>query len=242
MAAKSTRRKTRHQVLVGIIGTVCLVGSIGLATLIQGNVHGREFSPSNFQLRNFSFWEIPLVHLQVRPIRRSGSMNSLASYLIAQKLIQSPQNGKQLGDWHLVKLSRGTLQRPPSDAEILVQYLEGDLGTNWRDWTVSHPKEGAILWPVVQNLAQRELYVLLPELFRLAKKSEDPNQLQASIRTFLIRENLQIASDLNEAGRSGIARELLAETLLEYPDSQPLQEAIAALPPPPPAAATNAQP
>ena len=43
---------------------------------LQGNISGTEFSPTHFQQRDFGFYEIPLIHLQISPIKRSASTPS----------------------------------------------------------------------------------------------------------------------------------------------------------------------
>ena len=70
----------------------------------QGFVSGQEFSPTHFQQREFSFYEIPLIHLQITPIKRSGSTPSTATYVRQNSADHAPY--RRPHHWHLVSLSR----------------------------------------------------------------------------------------------------------------------------------------
>ncbi len=231
MASKTSNRRGRRRIIVGVVGTIILVACVGLATLAQGKVRGTEFSPQDFREREFQFWEIPLVHLQITPIHRSGTSNSLTSYLKAQQLIQVPPASAKPDAqvWHLVNLSRGSLPRPPADAEILVNYLQGEVGSRWRQWTVDHPGIAKQFWPLTQKLAERELYVLMPDLFAIAAEAENPGQWSERTDRYLQDTYLQIATDLRDADKPGIAAELLDEAIADYPANQSLQALRASL-------------
>lgn len=229
MAAKQIRKRRQRQVLVAVVAAVVLVGFVALATLVQGRVSGTEFSPDTFQQRSFTFWEIPLVHLQISPIRRSGSVNSLTNYLKAKNLITS--NSKQ-PTWHLVELSRGAVSASPGDAEILVGYLDANGGgtTTWRTWSNDHPKRAAVLWPRVQQLAKRELYLLMPDLFEIARQAESPEQLRQQLDRYVVAQYAEMIADLIEAEQIDIAEGLLEEALEQAPEDPRLQELRQRLP------------
>lgn len=236
MARKQKRRwkRSRRILLVGVIASTILIFFIGGAILMQGGVHGTEFSPTHFQTRTFSFREVPLLHLQLTPIRRSAGTANAASYLRAKNLIQVPP-GSPI-EWHLVRMSRGISTGDPADAEILVKHLSLDVGGDvyWKKWSTAHPELAQVLWPRIQLLAKRELYVLMPDLFELAKTAPSSTEAFTEQLDRLIREStLRLAADMNEAGRTELARDLLAEGLEDYPNDADLQAALDALPPPP---------
>ncbi|WP_153559051.1 hypothetical protein [Roseimaritima sediminicola] len=227
------RSSNRRKWIIVVVSLVTLVACVGLATLVQGKVQGTEFSPADFAQRRFSYWEIPLVQLQISPIRRTNPVNNLTTYLRAQSLIRVPsarQRQSQTFRWDLVRLSRGSLPRPPGDAEILVAYLDGDSGTHWRTWSVDHPQQAQVLWPVIQRLARRELYVLVPDLFALAQSADSPEQLGEQMDQYLRYSYHQIAADLHAAGKSELAAELLDEALGDYPDAPRLRALRRSLP------------
>lgn len=232
MASKTSNRRGRRRIIVGVVGAVVLLTCVGLATLAQGKVRGTEFSPQDFREREFEFWEIPLVHLQITPISRSGTTNTLTSYLKAQQLIQVPRASAKPDSqtWHLVNLSRGSLPRPPADAEILVNYLQGDVGGRWRQWTVDHPEMAKVFWRRTQKLAEREMYVLMPDLFAIAQHAESAAELSDRTDLYLQETYLQIASDLRDAKKPTIAAELLDEAIADFPANQSLRELRASIP------------
>lgn len=138
-----------------------------------GRVQGREFAPSHFEMRRFSFTEIPLLRLQITPINRVSETSGLQSYLSTSSLISRPAG--QPTDWHIVQLSRLGGGSTPADAKLLTDFLDTDTGSypkhsqrHWHQWSLQNPKHAAVLWPVIQKLAQRELYVLIPSVFQIA--------------------------------------------------------------------------
>lgn len=227
-------KRSRRILLVGVIASTILILFIGGVILMQGRVRGTEFSPTHFQTRSFSFHEIPLLHLQLTPIRRSAATATASSYLRANNLIRVPPGTAT--EWHLVQISRGIGPATPADSNILVKYLNLDHSQSayWKQWSVDHPELAGVLWPRVQRLAQRELYVLMPDLFELGIRAPSSTEIFAEQLDRLIREStLRLAADMHEADRVELARSLLAEALADFPEDSDLQAAFDALPPPP---------
>ena len=190
----------------------------------QGFVKGYEFSPTHFQKREFSFYEIPLIHLQITPIKRLAVTPSTATY-VRQNALITPHTGVPTV-WHLVSLSRGLTGSTPADAKLLLDQLELlDHGGDdyWIQWSKKDPKQAKVLWPFIQRLAERELYVFLPELFELAQiDSESPNQLRQSIDRYLLREYALLIEDMRASGRTELAEQLLTEARTDYPNDPAL--------------------
>ena len=192
--------------------TLLLVGT-------QGHVRGREFSPTLFQARNFSFYEIPLLQIQITPIRRSSATPSAATYVRQNGLLESV-SADESEPWHLVSLTRGITSTYPADAELLVTQLSiRQAGESyWRKWSVDHPDQAQILWPVIQRLAKRELYVLMPRLFELAAQTATPEDLATQIDDQLRQDYAALIADMRSAGRDDLAKQLYDEALADYPD------------------------
>lgn len=229
-------RRSRRLILVGAVTSVTLLVFIGGAVWLQGRVRGTEFSPTHFQTRDFSFYEIPLLHLQVSPIRRVVRAGATSSHLRQRGLISVPK-GPPTG-WHLARLARGVNAPTPADADILVQYLElrADSDVFWRTWSIDHPRQAAVLWPVIQRLAERELYVLMPDVFRLTQREDQgPTALAAAIDDYLQDAYLRLALDVRDAGRIELARALLTEAAGDFPDDPAIRRALSSLPAMPPA-------
>lgn len=209
------RKRSRRYLLIVMVIGITISACISSVTWLQGSVSGSEFSPRNFQTREFHYWEIPLVHLQVSPIKRLAGGSVLTRYLTSARLIDpksgnSTQSQDPTNDpWHLVRWSRSGSLVGQADAELLVSHLEGPLADQWHQWSKDHPEQAKVLWSVVQRLALHELYVLIPDLFVLAQPSQQPAELAANLARLIEVRIAEIAADLNEAGSSGLADQLL---------------------------------
>tara|TARA_R110002049_G_scaffold4601_4_gene31910 strand:+ start:154995 stop:155651 length:657 start_codon:yes stop_codon:yes gene_type:complete len=187
----------------------------------QGYVEGQEFSPTHFQARDFHFYEIPLLHVQMTPIRRSSSTPAVATYVRQNALIKPVPTGAP-DQWHLVHLSRGYSDEVPADAEMLINQmnLKTDGKPYWRSWSTERPEHAKRFWPVIQRLAQRELYVLMPRLFEIAQQAGTPQQLALEIEADLRQNYVEMIRDMRAAGRDDLAEQLYAEAQADYPDDQ----------------------
>lgn len=183
----------------------------------QGFVSGREFSPTHFQLREFSFYEIPLLHLQITPIKRSGATPRTATYVRQNGLIKPGTGAPTI--WHLVSISRGLTGSTDADANLLIDQLNLQHAGDefWRQWSIDHPKRASILWPVVQKLAERELYILMPQLFELAQIDQTGPRLQQNIDRLLRTQYRHLIQDMQAANREELAQQLLVEARKDYP-------------------------
>ncbi|KAA5538766.1 hypothetical protein FYK55_26570 [Roseiconus nitratireducens] len=221
-SSRGGRKSRRAVVIVCSILCTLLVAAL---VLIKGNVSGTEFAPSHFQTREFSFYEIPFLHLQITPVRRKMVTDATSRQIRTSAWIQVPR-GKPPETWHLVSLSRG-----PTTTPALGQLLTDELtvrdssGPFWSSWNSDHPKRAAVLWPVVQRLAERELYLLIPELMQLGRTHADDATLPKAIDQWLIDQYVGLIRDMREADRTDLADALLREAVQDYPDS----DALAAL-------------
>jgi hypothetical protein len=219
----SARRERLVRRWVTIVATVLLISVLTLLILIQGRVSGVEFAPTHFQQREFRFYEIPLIQLQITPIRRSANTPKTANYLRVNSLVNT-QPG-QPSNWHLVSLSRGLTGSTPADAQLLTSQLSVELGGDdyWRKWSSDHPQHAKVLWPIVQKLAIRELYLLLPPLFEIAQAPQSAAELQARLESRLQADYAALIDDLRDSDRDALASEILAEALQDYPENQTLR-------------------
>ena len=201
---------------------ICVV--LGLVIRIQGYVSGNEFAPSHFVQRSFSFYEIPLFHWQITPIRRQDNTPSGVTFVKTKILNTSPKGPPT--SWHLVSLTRGLSQETKADANFLLAQLELDNGQQlyWRNWSQQNPKHAAILWPIIHRLAKRELYILMPMVFATADSEiQNPAEFQKLIDQQLSQEYAGLITDMREAGKPNIAAKLLNEAVTDYPNHPGLQ-------------------
>lgn len=226
------------------LGAVIIVGSLVGIVLLLGRVSGREFLPDRFEVRHFSFLEIPLLRVQVSPVRYTPTPSALARYLrTTGKVTPFTSEGEEVrGDqWHLVELRRGDGAPLHADAKLLVDFLyqpadrslspAGTAGGGpasskagpqrqhqWHQWSLEHPAQAAVLWPRVQRLAHRRLYLLIPDLFRIAEETQSGPALRAAIDALLRSRYEQMIAESQSAGQHALAESIRQAALADYPD------------------------
>jgi hypothetical protein len=216
--------------VLGILGATLLVF---IATVTFGAVHGTEFCPQTFERRSYSYYEIPLVRWQITGEKHEDLTGATEKTITSNNLLPAPPGPKK--DWHVLMGSRGTRLRRPGDAGILMQYLdatEGDSGMHrWDNWT-EHDKTkdlANVLWPAVQQLALRERYIFVPDLFDLAKNYDDPKALQAEINRTLANRLLFVAQMQSQLGNGEAALKLLGEAAAFDPENASITQTKAKL-------------
>jgi hypothetical protein len=231
------RRTGRFWVMT--LGGGVILASLVAVVLIFGQVSGREFAPTHFEVRRFSFTEIPGLGIQITPIRRTAETVGLANFLSTSSLINRPKGVATT--WHLIELNRAS-SASPADAKLLTDLLEhhtprplGQGNSYWHQWTTDNRELAAILWPEAQKLAERELYLLIPDLFRIVDRAgqktpdsvsdsvlppaaERAEAARAAVRDFLVASYDTLIKDMRAAGRAELAQALLVEVRGDYPD------------------------
>lgn len=176
--------------LLPIIGWT-LVSALGLTlvvfvlTVIFGGVHGTEFCPQTFERRSYSYYELPVVRIQVTGERNENLTGPTEQYVQGQKYFTAVSGKK---DWHVLVGSQGTRLRRPGDAGILVQYLDAEQGGHihrWVDWSEKNEELAKIVWPAAQQLALNDAYVFIPDLFDLAKTLDCDELLKPAVKKLL---------------------------------------------------------
>lgn len=191
----------------GCFFALCSVGIV----MTFGRVSGEEFSPTHFETRQFSFVEIPVIGIQLTPIRRLASSSGFLSRLGNAGLVSRPATPATT--WHLLRYQRAGLDPVPGSAEWLFRFLDytaQDGGGNhyWDDWSQTNPAAARVLWPRVQQLAVSDRYLLIPELFRLVIQAE---QERGSVST------AEASSESGSRPRAG--RETRRETAKQTGDA-----------------------
>jgi hypothetical protein len=165
--------------IVGLLGVTLLVF---VATVLFGAVHGVEFCPQTFERRSYSYYELPIVRVQVTGERHEDLTGPTEKFVTSEKYI-TPGSAKK--GWHVLVGSQGTRLRRPGDAGILMKYLDaaesGDR-RRWVHWSENHGALAKILWPAVQQLALNEAYVFVPDLFDLTKTIDCDEEFQQAVQ------------------------------------------------------------
>jgi tetratricopeptide (TPR) repeat protein len=207
----------------GILASALLVW---IVTLWFGGVHGIEFSPQTFERRSYSFYELPIIGIQVTAIRHEDVTKSTELFLATNKYITPPKGGRQ--DWHIVIGTRGQKARRKGDASILMRYFDAEESGNyhrWVKWSEDHPKLAKVFWPAVQRLALHELYVFVPDLFDLAKRYDDPAALKQALDRAVVSSLLRLGRRLQDRGEHAEAIKVFDDALRLDPSNKDLQRA-----------------
>lgn len=195
MADKKSKFLPWDKLALWIIGSLVLF-LIGFSYFWSNlTLAGEEFSPELFQVRAFSYWRLPGTKL-----RLSATKIGVASSPCTKHILNHLKPVPTGITWQVITASQGNAsdQLPPS---VLTKYLyqknpNGD--SYWDDWSFHHPKQAAIIWPIVQQAAMRELYVCVPDLLRAAEAGGEDNQLNVALK----RICLQAALVKQQAGMS----------------------------------------
>lgn len=223
MATSTRKRRSIVTLVTGILSLVLVGGFV----LIQGNVSGVEFSPTHFQTREFAFYEIPILSVQLTPIQRTDITGASERQIRSRSWISVP-GGPPPEPWHLVRIQRGP-SSTPGQASLLVDQMQLQTGGKpfWNSWNSSHPNRASVIWPLAQRLAERELYVLIPELLARARSlpgGDDTLALSKSLDPWLVSQYASLVRDLRDDKRERLAEKILTEALLDHPDADELRE------------------
>ncbi len=212
--------------LLGVLGAIL---AVFLATVTFGAVHGTEFCPQTFERRSYSYYEIPLIHLQMTGERHDDLTGKTEKCITSNKFIPPPTTARK--DWHVLVGSRGSRQRQPGDAGILLQYLDAEESSDvyrWLRWSEEHAELAKVLWPAVQRLAVWDVYLFMPDLFELAKSATDSGELQARADALVAGKLLVLARSFQAKKESARAIQVLDEAARIAPDNDEIKTARAA--------------
>lgn len=162
-----------------LLALFALLIAIGVFSF-SSRISGTEFSPNSFQTRSFSYSRIPGTRTRLAPTNITPN-TAVTSIDVLKHLptLTRPQ------EWHVTKVSGAPDET--QGADVLVNALKqrnADGNDMWGSWSVLHPSEAAIFWPLVQQVAFQRLYECIPELLQLAELADDPIWLE--------RESLEV--------------------------------------------------
>ncbi len=206
-------RRIVTRVLVALLVLAGALMIVWTGTLLFGQVSGEEFAPDTFERRSYTYFELPVVRVQVTPVWRTVHRPQLEQALVDGRYIasQSPP-----GRWDLaVSVRLGQIWRE-GDAHILTRYLdawnvEGEL--HWLEWTTSNPARARIFWPEIARLAQQELYLFMPELFALAAMPATAQAFQGDLNRLLAGKYEELAGVELDLRNWAAAERFYAEAL-----------------------------
>lgn len=204
-----------------VVGLVVTMGVVLITIAQYGLVTGEEFSAENFSRRQFTYYEIPMIGIQVWPIDRTDKTNDLERFLISEKLINEVKTSDAQRRWDLVLATHGSadgqqLVFSEGQARILSSYLDAenaDKKNVWLEWSKQHQELAKVVWPIVAKLARQELYVFIPDLLLAARGAADAAEFQQRMNRMLAEKYLDLAKTQQQLGRHELAVELFTECI-----------------------------
>ena len=203
--------KKAFVLVIGAFLTLLVLAWAAIGTLLSGFVVGTEFSPYSLKTRSFTYYELPIIHWQVTPIKRTTTTGPVETYLMDNGIVP-PMNSLKSDQWHLADVIGGGALRQRGDAGLLTSYLENSRH-DWEAWSKKHPELAQEFWPVVFRLARRNDYVLIPQLFDLVKDCDVAEDFKTRGNRLLVERYRAWATAEHDSNRSTSAVELLDEAL-----------------------------
>ncbi len=141
-------------------------------------IAGVEFCPQLFQKRDFFYYRIPGTKIRVGSTTLSTAASPSGTPVLTHLVASSPV------EWQVAKASQGgnAVEYGPG---ILLGYLSSmnANGANaWDDWSFKNPAHAKILWPIVQEAAEQNLYFCVPELLQHAHSQKNLGALNRTLR------------------------------------------------------------
>lgn len=208
-----------------VVTVISVGGVFGFFVLSFGHVQGTEFAPDGFSRREFVFYQIPLIQLQITPVVRWDVSNDLEGHLTRKKVVPSSNNPSR---WDSVQVGMGSVTTN-GEALILCNYLDatdekGELV--WLGWTKSseNAKKFKPFWKAIRQAAQLEAYFCVPDLFRIAAESSDPITFQKQIDQLRLQRFTEAADDYAAVGDFQLADRFYTAAVEIGPGDEQLQE------------------
>lgn len=161
-----------------------------LATI---TIIGTEFSPYSFSARSFRY----VMHWRNTP----DTPWTVCATEITKHLSNST-TAPGTDRWDAVKFSKGfQVVGSIGEAALLYDRINNRTGQgeNWEEWSKTHAKRAAVLWPAVQQLAIHRAYFAIPELLDQARLSNSEKefaaQLQSICRTAVVDQANRFLSE-----------------------------------------------
>lgn len=199
-----------------LIGTIVLILCLLFGTPIffaNMSIGGQEFCPQLFQKRDFHYWRLPGTKIRIGSTTLTPAVSPCSKFIL-----QTLASGVTT-DWHLATLRYGTVNRELGP-KILIGYLEAkdaDGANAWDAWSFKNPRQAAVLWPIVQQVAIHEMYHCVPELLRNAKSEIGVNEFDKSLRMICL-EAAQAKRKAIRESKDSDREKILCRWVLELTD------------------------
>lgn len=217
-------RRGKMNVWTTVLTALMVLITLTLVVWIFGGVSGQEFSPQRFTMRNFRYYQLPLIRVQIWPValrRVRGERDEMAKFVRSRRWVGSTSAENER--WDIITMEEVGRNQIRGDASILTNYLTqpGAVGTDsWLDWSRKNTQIAARLWPLAARLAHEEMYELIPDVFDAARTAASAEDFDATVREQLAASMKAMADAERVANNEERATRLAS--LAEELDSQPL--------------------
>ncbi len=223
-AMKKTAFSIRTWLLCAVVALLLLT-PIGLVLFFfSGHVAGEEFSPDDFTRRRFSYNVVPWINYTLRGIEYDDTTPVLEQTLVSDGLISSfRKTGNAKRKWNLIYDTKTSVSMSSDfDAAVLCRYLDltnSDGENVWLVWNSKHPKLASEFWPVIQELAQNEVYWALPPIMRQALSLEEESRpgFSSTLSHAAASGYIGAAKECQEEGNHERAIELFSLAIARLP-------------------------
>ena len=173
MANTSSRKPLT--IALTIVGLLLVTPVVLIILLATGYTVGEEFSPDDFSRRTFTYNRMPGLKWTIMGKHHDNTTPALEQIMVTDGLIIPTNNSPKV--WHLC-FDSDSPHSADCDARILTDYLdmkdkEGDF--YWESWNDKFPESAKAFWPVVADLARREMYLAVPDIMRFGMETENDN-------------------------------------------------------------------
>ncbi|MCY2985224.1 MAG: hypothetical protein NTY15_16485 [Planctomycetota bacterium] len=200
-------KQTRYPVLAWLIaiGVGGLVMLTALPYFVASMaIRGEEFCPQLFQKREFSYWRIPGTKVRVSRTTLTPGVSPSGKDIL-QYLPTSSQT-----DWHLSNAHQGSVSKE-FGPKILIDFLQCNNadGVNfWDSWSFRNPTKAELLWPLVQQVALKEMYFCIPDMLGSSDATSDLTEFDKNLRKICLRAAKVKLKTLTDAKNTANALQL----------------------------------
>lgn len=208
-------------ICLGVAGLLLLFGLPYFAMSIA--IHGEEFCPQLFQKRDFSYSRIPGSNFRISSTTLSPAV-SPCSKAVLQHLPTSSQT-----DWQVSTVQQGSFSKE-FGPKILIDQLQANNadGLNlWDAWSFRNPKHAALLWPLVQQVALKEMYFCIPDLLQNSNPTLDLETFEKNLKKICLKAaqtKIRTLTGPKDAANAVQLREWCQQLVSNYRDDPEMKE------------------
>lgn len=174
-----------------MFGFICMYLAFGC------RYSGKEFSPDDFTIRNFSYRYEPITGTVISGRVFSTDIFDSMPDLIGDKYIKPVY--KKEKTWHLTEDNGYYFNGASvdSDARFLVNFLslrDDNSENKWTVWNSENPKSAKVLWPLIADMARDEMYLVVGDVlsFVLEADVSEPKEFQAELQQEIAKAYLKL--------------------------------------------------